>query len=547
MNRHSDDITFPPVSQFAETPVKRTVLFIAIIVLLTSAIRVPLLSIPFERDEGAYAYIAWRLGHHELPYRDWIDQKPPGVYLVYRLALSLPLDPIRSVHAMGMLFSAASACALFFLARRFLSVPLAGCAAVMFAILSADPRVEGTAANTELFMLLPLILSQLVFLSAVSEVRHRIPLMILSGVLTGIAVGFKQVAGVNWFFLVAMYPVFAAEGNRLRGTLSFAAWSAVGAASVWGLLVIYFFSQHGLGDFIYNIFTQNFGYIRTRPWAPSRTLCLRTLATLSHTQALVWALAAAGMVALGMSGRTKWLLFLAGWLVTSLIGVSASGFYFPHYFQQLLPVISLAGVLGAEAVYGARCWRKVPAWGRKAVLGVTLIILPAITIYPFIFTYTPAEAVRNIYPDNHFAEMPEIGRRIAQLTGPDDRVFIFGAEPEVLFYAQRVSATRYIYLFTLYGPYRDARERQIAVAKEIVHARPTAALYLPNGLFYMPGTEQFLNQWSLSYLETEFSPYAYLTVDQVGIGHIISTDNNRVLSVPQGQQKIAVVSVRIAR
>jgi hypothetical protein len=181
------------------------------------------------------------------------------------------------------------------------------------------------------------------------------------------------------------------------------------------------------------------------------------------------------------------------------------------------------------------------------VLGATLIILPANTIYPFLFTYTPAEAVRNIYPDNYFAEMPEISRRIVQLTKPDDRVFIFGAEPEVLFYAQRVSATRYIYLFTLYGPYRNARERQITVAEEIVHARPTAALYLPNGYFYLPGTEQFLNQWSLSYLETDFSPYAYLTMDQAGIGHIISTDDNRVISVPQGQQKVGVISVRIAR
>ena len=328
---------------------KQKVLFIAIIILLTTAIRVPLLSIPFERDEGAYAYIAWRLGYHELPYRDWIDQKPPGIYLVYRLALSLPLEPIRSVHAAGMLFSAASACALFFLARRFLSVPLAGCAAVMFAILSADPRVEGTAANTELFMLLPLILSQLAFLSAVSAVRHRIPLMLLSGVLTGIAVGFKQVAGVNWFFLVAMYPVFAAEGNRLRGTLAFAAWSAVGAASVWGLLAIYFFFQHGLGDFIYNVFTQNLGYIRTKPWAPSRELCLRTLASLFHTQALVWALAAAGMVALGMSGRQR-ILFPA------LLSAVASGHFSGRGARRRggmrCPLLEAGSRLGAEGGVG---------------------------------------------------------------------------------------------------------------------------------------------------------------------------------------------------
>jgi hypothetical protein len=45
-----------------------------LIVLLTAAVRVPCIDYPFERDEGECAYIAWRLGHDELPYRDWVDQ-----------------------------------------------------------------------------------------------------------------------------------------------------------------------------------------------------------------------------------------------------------------------------------------------------------------------------------------------------------------------------------------------------------------------------------------------------------------------------------------
>ena len=77
-----------------EPAVKWTGLCLAIIVLLTMAIRLPLLDIPLERDEGEYAYIAWRLGHHELPYRDWVDQKPPGIFWVYRLALDLPFESI---------------------------------------------------------------------------------------------------------------------------------------------------------------------------------------------------------------------------------------------------------------------------------------------------------------------------------------------------------------------------------------------------------------------------------------------------------------------
>ena len=53
------------------------------------AIRAPYLSVPLERDEGEYAYIAQRIGHGEIPYRDSFDQKPPGVFAVYWLALRL--------------------------------------------------------------------------------------------------------------------------------------------------------------------------------------------------------------------------------------------------------------------------------------------------------------------------------------------------------------------------------------------------------------------------------------------------------------------------
>ena len=97
----------------------RTILLTASLILIVAAIRAPLLPIPLERDEGEYAYIAWRLAYDELPYRDWVDQKPPAVFYVYRLSLSLPLEPVRAIHFVGLLFAAVSTCALFFLGLRF--------------------------------------------------------------------------------------------------------------------------------------------------------------------------------------------------------------------------------------------------------------------------------------------------------------------------------------------------------------------------------------------------------------------------------------------
>ena len=537
---------------------RRTILSLTIIILVVAAVRAPLLNIPFERDEGEYAYIAWRLDHHELPYRDWIDQKPPAIFWTYRLALSLPLDPVRAVHLMGLLWSAASACTLFLLASRFMKPFWAGAAAVLFGLLSADPTMEGTAANTEVFMLLPLILSLLAFFPATSADRRRILFMILAGVLTGIAAAFKQVAMVNWFFLVALYPVFVVSKNRLRQTLSFALWSALGVAFVWGTIAAYFSIRHGLPDFIYNVFTHNLEYINTVPWSQRLLCCRKTLATLCPTQALVWIFSLMDFVALcitkspnslapqsGERAREKGLLlFLAAWLLTSMIGVSASGYYYPHYFQQLLPVLAVAAALGAQKLDDARFWQKFPGWARRTLLASLMTLPPLIVVYPFIFSYTPAEAVTKIYPGNPFDGMRSLGERLAQITHPDDRVFIFGAEPELLFYAQRVSATRYIFLFPLYGPYHDALDKQKATAEEITANHPAAALYLPNQQFDMPGSEQYFTHWSQTYLKANFRADTYLTTGPFPGIHFITSVPNQRPSFAAGEHGIGLLLSR---
>jgi 4-amino-4-deoxy-L-arabinose transferase-like glycosyltransferase len=527
------------VSSPRERSTRQTILMAGGLLLLVAALRIPLLDIPFERDEGEYAYIGWRLEHNELPYRDWVDQKPPAIFWVYRLALSLPLEPVRATHFVGLLFAAASSCALFLLGLRFMSQFWAWIAAALFAVLAADPLVQGTAANTELFMLLPLILSQIALLRAASNSQRNVLFMILAGALTGIAITFKQVAAVNWFFLVGLYPVFVAGKERWRGALAFVIWSAAGVIAVLGFAALYFWLRHGLQDLIYNVFTHNLEYISAVRASVRFRLCKDTLALLGRTQMIVWIAAAAGLASLLITNRPKWCLFLAGWIVTSMIGVSASGYFFPHYFQQLLPPLALAAAAGAERLDGIQLLRKFPSWSRRVALGSILALLPAMVSYPFLFTYTPAEAVRKIYPREFFAEMPELGRRIASVTPPEGRVFIFGAEPELLFYARRISATRYIFLFPLYGPYRNALEKQMAAADEILRAQPWAAFYLPNNLFFASGSEQYFTRWSLSYLKKDFYPDTVLTKDASGTAHIVSAP-----SPPPEQRVLGAILVR---
>lgn len=53
-------------------------------------IALPSLAYPLGRDQGVYFYVAreW-LNHGSIPYRDLFDHKPPGIYVIYALAITL--------------------------------------------------------------------------------------------------------------------------------------------------------------------------------------------------------------------------------------------------------------------------------------------------------------------------------------------------------------------------------------------------------------------------------------------------------------------------
>jgi 4-amino-4-deoxy-L-arabinose transferase-like glycosyltransferase len=536
-------VAFAPLRQHI-CSARTTAVIVAIVVLITAALRLPLLNIPFERDEGEYAYIAWRMDYGELPYRDWVDQKPPGIFLVYRLALALPLPAIAAVHFVALLWSAASACALFFLARRFLNAIDAAAAAVLFAILLADPMIDGASANTELFMLLPLILSQIAFVHSMSMERPNFLLITLIGALVGIAAAFKQVGIVNWPLLLFMYPIFAT--HRKKNVFWFAWWSGLGVTIVWAAIAAYFHFRNSLNDFVYHVFRHNLHYLSAEPWLARWRFFRRAMSILWPSLLFIWMAAALSFVLPRPVGGWKWLWFVLGWLLTSVVAVSLSGYFFPHYFQQLLPPLALMAVMGAGRLCQARWLLWAPLIFRRLVFALLLGILPATVFYPFLFKYSWRQAIDIIYPDNFFDLMPSVATRLAQKTRPDDKVYVFGSEPELLFYAKRLSATRYIILFPLYGAYSDALEKQKATIEEISRARPAAALVATTGLIFPLGSNHYFTRWTQEYLDHNYQPDTYITLDSSFKVHSLSSDNLPPL-IPADQQPIITLMLRDLR
>ena len=122
-------------------------------------------------------------------------------------------------------------------------------------------------------------------------------------------------------------------------------------------------------------------------------------------------------------------------------------------------------------------------------------------------------------------------------------MFIFGSEAELLFYARRVSATRYIFLFPLYGPYRNVQAKQIAAASEIVRNHPAAVVWLPNNLFFQPGTEQTFTVWAESFVRKDFRREACFFVSRNETAALIPAASGEERSIP-GEQILAATYVR---
>ena len=182
---------------------------------LVLVIRIRLLEIPLERDEGEYAYAGQLMLQGIPPYKLAYNMKFPGTYAAYAVIMSIFGQTTGAIHLGLLLVNAATIVLIFLLGRRLMN-PTAGIAAAMsYAILSMSPSVLGLAAHATNFVVLPVLGGTLLLLN--ESGRQQFGRLLASGLLFGLAVLMKQPA---LFFIVfaAIYLVSKGvqRGTRLR-------------------------------------------------------------------------------------------------------------------------------------------------------------------------------------------------------------------------------------------------------------------------------------------------------------------------------------------
>ena len=458
----------PTVSDFWGTVPPRVLLALGVLLIIVARIR--LLDAPLERDEGEYAYMGQLMLHGIPPYATAANMKFPGVSIVYALIMAIFGQSIGAIHLGLLLVNVASTALLYLLARRFFPVTGALAAATAYTVLSSGWSVMGMWAHATHYVVLPVVAGTLLLLRA--EANHRHAALIGSGLCFGLAILMKQ-HGVFFGAFAVGYLLFQ---RRLKEAALLAVAIVVPFALLCGAL-----AQAGVfAKFWFWTVQYAREYATATPLSAGLQMLSESLRYITLANWPLWFAAAAGLYFLWREKH----YFLLAFLAVSFLAV-CPGFYFrDHYFILMLPAVALAA--GSIAKPG---W---PLWALTACVFFCIF-----EQREFLFESNPVMATAAVYGANPFPEAVEVGKFLRANSAPEDKIAILGSEPEILFYADRQSATPYIYTYPLMEAHPFARKMQEDFVHDMETAKPKFVVMVNVAASWLaaPDSHKLLLDW----------------------------------------------------
>lgn len=519
---------------------------LAAVLVAVALIRLRLLGVPFERDEGEYAYVGGLILNGGLPYRDAYNMKLPGVYGVYALIMAAFGSSPAGVHA-GFALASLATITLLYSAFRRLFTPMVGLtAAAAYALLSVSGPLLGQAAHATHFVNLFVAAG----LWALSRWDDRRPLRsaAAAGLLFGLAILMKQHAVFLAAFggLMTVHRKWTAGQRGRRATVTAAAVYGAAALAPYAGVVAVAAASGSFDRFWFWSVTYATSYASAdTPWGVAWALFRLTFGRTFTEYPLVWILAGAGLIAVWVARFDFRQRLLATTLAAASVAAVLPGFNFrEHYFVLLLPASSLLAAIALEclaralASVAARVSASGSTSGRasEAVLAPgSRLGLAAIRALPFVamaafgiaaivngrwyyLDASPDEISRRLYPGNPFVEIRDVAARLAADTTPSDTVAVLGSEPELFVYAGRRSATGYMYVYPLVEPQPYNVRMQREMIAEIEAAAPKYFVYcsVPASWAASPGAPTDILQWFNRYAPAHYDVAGIVDVGSAG-------------------------------
>ena len=381
-------------------------------------LRIPFLDVPMITDEGGYSYVAhfWS-AEYEL-YRDIPFYRPQAIFYLYQAIFATLGDDVFAIRLFAGLFNALTVVAMGMMARMVFSPRIGLISAAIFALFSVGPSMEGFTANGEIFAQLPIVLSALL------AWRKQ---WAWAGLAAAAAFLLKP-SGLSALFLAGGWAF--ASGASFRGAFK------VGLTFGIGLLPSILHGAWIGWEYYWESMVTHRAKYATEESRALGTQLARLAAGAGNTVAS-WGLPAAFSLA-GLArklGRAE--AFGLMWLATSLVGMAMGGFWFEHYFIQLLPPLALLGGAGLA---------RWPRDRSGLLLGVPLLL----ATWSFagevpLWAADPEEISWRIYEKPTYLVSRDVADYVAANTDEDDSIFVAFSQAQVYYLARRKASFPHMY------------------------------------------------------------------------------------------------------
>jgi hypothetical protein len=244
------------------------------------------------------------------------------------------------------------------------------------------------------------------------------------------------------------------------------------------------------------------------PSAAFSLFCLRITKVIGSWW-LLWIIGALGFTSIAWNDKSRNnKIFLLGFFTFSFLTV-LPGFYFSdHYFVTFLPAIAMLAGVGVASLTNMFSNKKVANSLQilTAFVIVCSVVYPLIKMNDFFFRATPQEACRMMYGLNPFPESVEIGQYIKTNSSANDHIAVMGSEPQIFFYANRKSATGYIYMYGLMERHIHVSKMQLEMIREFENNKPRYVIIvnIPTSWLRKPNSDSTIFKWAGSYLKENY-------------------------------------------
>jgi len=495
-------------------------LAIAVIVVLIA--RLHLLSFPLERDEGEYAYFGKLILDGHAPYTLAYNMKLPGTYYMYALLMGIFGESIVGIHHGLTLIVTASMFLVFLIARTFLSKIGAVMATAVFGIIGTSYTLLAQAAHATHFVVFFALIGFYILIHHYKNNKRGWSVYFLAGLFFSFAFICKQ-SGL-FFALFGATVVFVMEyGNISKaGMVKHLALFAAGFAALLLLMILYFALFADFDRFWFWTVKYLSKYNTQVPFSEAWVMLKKGVRNLTadYTSAgyiVLWITSLIGLVTVFIRKTTmKTRILLISFFVFSFLTVVPGLYFRRHYFITLLPA---AGFLVAFL------------FDYFNDIIINKLKKPALTIIPlliflivagsgvlankeYLFTRDPRVSCKQVYGSNPFVESVEIAEFIKRNTAPDDKIAILGSEPQIPFYADRYSATGYIYTYNLVELHSYALNMQKEMIREIELNKPKLIIFVNVATSWLarPESEKYIFKWANEYLARNYKRVGLMDV-----------------------------------